>query len=123
MDIPIPSPGVTQTPQSGLPVMDPAYWDTILGTQSGVNKVESVHLGNLMGNSSQQALVSVRFTGADAMLDVYVFTTITSKKPTQVFHLAGLVKGNTKISAYNTVMTAEVDKQSTLNVGKSCCRA
>jgi hypothetical protein len=52
-------------------------------------------------------------------LDVYVFNNIASAKPTQIFKLAGLVKGEASISHYNTVMTAEVDKNSTLNAGKS----
>jgi hypothetical protein len=95
-----------------------AHWDTILGTQPGVNKVESVSFANIMGNPSLQALVTVRSTGTDARLDVYVFTNITSAKPTQLFQLQGLVKGDAKISGYNTIMTAEIDKHSTLNSGK-----
>ena len=67
-------PGQLQRPG----VKDPAYWDPILGTHSGVNKVESVSLANLMGTSSPQALVTVRYTGTDARLDAYVFTSIES---------------------------------------------
>jgi len=100
-------------------VKDPAYWDPIIGTQSGVNKVESVSLANIMNTSALQALVTVRYTGTDARLDVYVFNNINSAKPTQLFKLQDLVKGDAKISGYNTVMTAEVDKNSTLNAGKS----
>ncbi len=107
-------PGLLQRPG----VKDPAYWDPIIGTQSGVNKVESVSLANIMGTSALQALVTVRYTGTDARLDVYVFNNISSAKPTQVFKLPDLVKGDAKISGYNTVMTAEVDKNSTLNAGK-----
>ncbi len=99
-------------------VKDPAYWDPIIGTQSGVNKVESVSLANIMDTPALQALVTVRYTGTDARLDVYVFNNISSAKPTQVFKLPDLVKGDAKISGYNTVMTAEVDKSSTLNAGK-----
>ncbi len=107
-------PGQLQRPG----VKDPAYWDPIIGTQSGVNKVESVSLANIMGTSALQALVTVRYTGTDARLDVYVYNNISSAKPAQVFKLPDLVKGDAKISGYNTVMTAEVDKNSTLNAGK-----
>ncbi len=113
-------PGVTPGPQEGPPaVQDPAYWDKILGTQPGVNTVESVSFANIMDTPSLQALVTVRYTGTDARLDVYVFTNITSVHPEQVFKLAGLVKGDAKISGYNTVMTAQVDKNSSINKGKA----
>ncbi len=117
---PIPAPGVTLGPQAGpTGVSDPAYWDKILGTQQGVTKVERVNFANIMDNPSLQALVTVRYTGTDARLDVYVFNNITSAHPKQVFQLAGLVKGDAKISGYNTVMTAEVDKNSSVNKGKA----
>ncbi len=117
---PTPAPGVTQGPQPGPSgVSNPAYWDKIIGTQPGVNKVERVSFANIMGTSSLQALVTVRYTGTDARLDVYVFNDITSAHPKQLFKLAGLVKGDAQISGYNTVMTAEVDKNSSLNTGKA----
>ena len=113
-------PGVTPSPPEGPPaVQDPAYWDKILGTQPGVNTVETVSFANIMDTPSLQALVTVRYTGTDARLDVYVFTNITSAHPKQVFKLAGLVKGDAKISGYNTVMTAQVDKNSSINKGKA----
>jgi len=117
---PTPPPGVTPGPQTGPPgVSDPAYWDKILGTKPGVNSVESVSFANIMNTPALQALVTVRYTGTDARLDVYVFNNITSAHPKQIFKLAGLVKGEASISGYSTVMTAEVDKNSTLNAGKS----
>jgi len=117
---PTPAPGTNLGPQAGpSPVKDPAYWDAIIGTQPGTSKVESVSIANIIGAPSLQALVTVRYTGAEARLDVYVFTNIISAKPTRLFKLAGLVKGDAKISGYNTVMTAEVDKNSTLNAGKA----
>ena len=113
-------PGVTPGPQTGPSgVSDPAYWDPLLSTKPGVNKVESVSFANIMGTPVLQALVTVRYTGTDARLDVYVFTNITSAHPRQLFKLTGLVKGDARISGYNTVMTAEVDKNSTLNAGKA----
>ena len=54
-----------------------------------------------------------------ARLDVYVFNNITSKNPTQIFKLTGLIKGEAKMSYYNSIMTAEVNPNSTLNAGKS----
>lgn len=114
-----PSPGVTLGPQPGpTNINSLAYWDAILGTQSGVNKVECVSFANMMDTSTLQALVTVRYTGADTKLDMYVFTNITKAKPTQIFQLDGLMKGQAKISSYSTVMTAEVDKNSTLNSAK-----
>jgi Immunoglobulin-like domain of bacterial spore germination len=115
-----PTPGVSPSPQPSPPgVNEPAYWDKIIGTHAGASHVESVTFAHLMGNSSLQALVTVRYTGTDARLDVYVFTDITNAHPKQIFKLVGLVKGDARISGYNTVMTAEVDKNSGLNVGKT----
>jgi hypothetical protein len=112
-------PGVKPGPQKGpIGVSDPAYWEKILGIQPGVNKVERVSFANIMNSSSLQAVVTVRYTGPDARLDVYVFNNITSAKPTQLFKLSGLLKGDAKISGYNTILTAEVDKNSNLNAGK-----
>ncbi len=117
---PAPSPGVTQGPQNGpASVNTAAYWDTILGTRGTNGKVESVSFANVMGNSTLQALVTVRHSDANNTLDVYVFDKITSKNPVQIFTLDGLIKGGAKISYYNSIMTAEVNPNSTLNAGKS----
>jgi hypothetical protein len=91
----------------------------MLGTQSGVKHVESVSFANIMDLPTLQALVTVRYAGSDAELDVYVFTNITNAKPTQIFQIAGLTKGDAKVSGYNTVITAEVDQHSALNAGKT----
>jgi len=100
-------------------IKDPAYWNPIIPTQSGVSSVASVSCGNLIGNPSLQALVTVRRTDASGMvLDVYVFTNITNATPTKIFQLMGLVKGDAKISGYNTVLTAQADELSALNAGK-----
>jgi hypothetical protein len=117
---PSPTPGVTQGPQNGPPaVSNPAYWDTILGTQGTNRKVESVSFANVLGTPTLQALVAVRHSDASSTLDVYVFDKITSAKPTQLFNLSGLIKGDAQISYYNSIMTAQVDKNSALNAGKS----
>src|SRR5260221_11759705 len=99
-------------------VKTPAYWNPIIPTQNGVTKVESVTCGNLVGNPTLQALVTVRYDGTGAILDVYVYTKITDPRPTQIFKLQSLYDGDAKISEYNTVLTAEVDQHSSLNAGK-----
>ena len=115
-----PTPGITQGPQQGpASVSDPAYWTRVLGITGTERKVESVSFANLLGNPTQQALVNVRHSNASSTLDVYVFDKITSAHPVQLFRLSGLIKGDAKISYYNSVLTAEVDRTSTLNAGKS----
>jgi hypothetical protein len=116
---PTPVPGVVLGPQACPdPVIGTAYWDTILGTQSSDSKVVGVSCANILGNSSLQSLVTVRHNDASSTMDVYVFNNVTSAKPTQIFKLQGLLKGDAKISGYNTIMTAEVDKNSSVNAGK-----
>jgi hypothetical protein len=118
-----PTPGVTQGPQQGpAGVSDPAYWDRVLGTQGTNGKVESVSFANVMGNPTLQALVTVRHSDANGTLDVYVFDKLTSAKPVQLFKVQGLVRGDAKISYYNSVMTAQVDTNSALNAGKSAAQ-
>ena len=124
---PTPGSDLTPTPVSGVifgpqalpaPLNDPAYWEKIVGTQNGVNKVESVSGANIMGTPTLQALITVRANSPAATLDVYVYNNISSAKPVRIFQLQGLLKGDAKISGYNTVMTAEVDKNSALNASK-----
>jgi hypothetical protein len=69
----------------------------------------------MVGNSSLQALISVRYYGTGQLLDVYVYNNITDPSPTQIFKLQNLYKGDVKVSAYNTLLTAEVDHNSSLN--------
>src|SRR5438067_9784789 len=95
------------------------YWDSIITTQNGVTKVEKVTCSNLIGNPTIQALVTVRYQGTGATLDVYVFNNITSPSPSQLFKLQNLYKGDAKISGYNSIMTAEVDQNSSINAGKN----
>ena len=47
------------------------------------------------------------------------YNDITSPSPSQLFKLQSLYNGDAKISAYNTVLTAEVDQYSSINAGKS----
>jgi hypothetical protein len=117
---PAPTLGVIQGPQNGpAAVSDPAYWDRMLGTTGTERNVEKVSFANVLGNPTLQALVTVRHSNANRTLDAYVFDKITNAKPVQLFTMPGLIKGDAKISGYNSVMTAEVDKSSTLNAGKS----
>src|SRR6266571_7551292 len=119
------TPTASLTPGVGLgprpcpdAVKDPAHWDPIIGTQANVTKVEKVICGNLIGNPALQASVTVRYTGTGAILDFYVYSKITQPNPTQLFKLQGLYKGDAKISGYNTVLTAEVDQNSSINKNK-----
>src|SRR6185312_17314338 len=82
------------------------HWDSIIPTQSNISKVETVSCGNLIGNTSLQALVTVRNTGSGGILDVYVYNNITDPNPAQLFKLLSLAQGDAKISLYNTILTA-----------------
>jgi hypothetical protein len=99
-------------------VKSPSHWDPIVPTQNGVTKVESVTCGNLIGVPTLQALVTVRYQGSGATLDVYVYNNITGPSPSQLFKLQNLYKGEARISGYNSVLTAEVNQNSSLNAGK-----
>src|SRR5579864_4691958 len=116
---PIASPGIKLGSQTcPEAVKAPDHWGPIIPTQNSVTRVENVTCGNLIGNPTLQALVTVRYEGTGAILDVYVYTNITSPSPSQLFKLQNLYKGDAKISAYNTVLTAEVDQNSSINAGK-----
>lgn len=99
-------------------VKDPAHWNPIIPTPLPDARVERVSCGNLLNNPSLQALVTVRNPGSDRLLDVYVYTNITSAHPTQLFKVQGLNRGKATISTYNTLTTAEVDLHSSLNKGQ-----
>ncbi len=99
-------------------VKDPAHWTSIIAPTTGA-KVESVSCANLKGTPALQALVTVRNEGSGAILDVYVYDNISEPSPAQLFKLQNLTKGDAKISGYNTVMSAEVDANSSINAGKA----
>jgi hypothetical protein len=116
---PAPVPGVVLGPRACPPgIGDPARWNAIIGTNNGERQVVSISCANIMDNPSQQAMVLVRHNNTNATLDVYVFNNITSSHPTRIFLLQGLIKGNARISGYNTIMTAEVDRNAAHNAGK-----
>ncbi len=96
-------------------VSAPSHWDSIVGTQNGVSTVEGVSCATLIGVPVLQALVTVRYQGTGSNLDVYVFNNIADASPVQLFKLQGLNKGDARISAYSTILTAEVDLGSSVN--------
>lgn len=98
---------------------NPAYWNPFINPQSGAYKVESVSCANIVGDAALQAMVTVRHSNDGSTLDVYVFDNITSATPTRLFVLFGPVQGRAKISGYNTVLTAQADELSALNMGKA----
>jgi immunoglobulin-like protein involved in spore germination len=114
------SPGIDSGPQPCPDaVKAPTYWDTLIPTQNGVTHVEKVMCGYLTDNTTLQALITVRYQGTGQILDVYVYNDITSPSPSQLFKLQNLYDGNARISVYNTVLTTEVDRHSSINAGKS----
>ena len=112
-------PGIQLGPQAcPNAVKDPAHWDAIIPTQANVSKVEGVTCGFLTGTTTLQALITVRYNVTGKTLDVYVYTNIENPNPTQLFKLLSLYDGDARISLRNTVMTAEVDQNSSINKGK-----
>src|SRR5712692_6883772 len=97
-------------------VQAPAHWNVIVGA-SATNTVEGVICGYLMGVPALQAIVKVRNGGANFVLDIDVYTAITSTKPVRIFALNGLLQGDVSISNYNTLLTGHVDPNSSQNRG------
>ncbi|MBV9689926.1 MAG: hypothetical protein JO202_09465 [Ktedonobacteraceae bacterium] len=91
------------------------YWNPIIPTQADVNNVEKVTCAHVKNDASLQALITVRAEGTGAVLDVYIYDNITDPSPKQLFKLLGLYKGDARISAYNTLLTGEVDQNSSIN--------
>ncbi len=106
---PTPTPGVVLGPQAcPAPASNSAYWNAIIGTIAGKRQVEGISCANILGQPSLQAVVQVRYI-ASGVLDVYGFDHI-SAHPTRIFLLQGLANGDARISGYNTIMTAETDR-------------
>lgn len=123
---PTPTPTATPAPTIKLgpqpcptAIASTSHWNAIIPIRSSKTTVESVTCGNLMGVPSLQAVVAVRTSGTGAILNIYVYDNLTTPHPNKVFALRNLYKGETKISNYNTVLTAEVDRTSRMNQGKS----
>ena len=73
-------------------IKDPAHWTAIIAPTT-TSKVENVSCANLKGMPSLQALVTVRYDGTGAILDVYVYDHITDPSPVQLFKLQNLTRG------------------------------
>jgi len=97
-------------------VQAPAHWNAFVGTNP-TKMVEGVICGYLMGVPTLQAVVNVRGSFAPFMLDIDVYTAITSTKPVRIFALTGLLQGDVSISTYNTLLTGQVDPNSSQNKG------
>jgi hypothetical protein len=97
-------------------VQSAAHWETITG-MSSTQKVEGVLCGYLMGVPTLQAVVKVRYRGTDGLLDIDVYTNITSTNPSRIFRLKGLPHGDVGISNYNSLMTGEIDPKSSQQAG------
>jgi hypothetical protein len=97
-------------------VQAPAHWNAIVGT-SATKTVQGVICGYLMGVPTLQAVVKVGHGSAHFVLDVDVYTAITSTKPVRIFALSGLLQGDVSISNYNTLLTGQVDPNSSQNKG------
>lgn len=97
-------------------VKTPAYWNGIISPTVS-QKVEGVICGYLMGISSLQAVIKMRYGGTESLLDIAVYTNITSTNPLRIFRLNGLPHGDVGISNYNTLLTAEIDLKSSQHAG------
>jgi hypothetical protein len=92
------------------------HWNAIAA--AGPTKiVEGVICGYLMGIPSLQAVLKIGSKQTRFLIDVDVFTSITGAKPVRIFALTGLVQGDVNISKYNTLLTSQIDPNSSLNKG------
>ena len=89
-------------------VQSASHWQKIMRL-SASKKVEGVLCGYLMGASSLQAVVKVRYGGTDDLLDIDVYTNIKSAQPARIFSLQKLPHGDVSISNYNTLLTGEIE--------------
>lgn len=92
------------------------HWNTIVNT-GPTKTVQGVICGYLMGIPSLQAVVKIGYNDTKFLLDIDAFTAITSAKPVRIFALTGLFEGDINISNYNTLLTAQIDPNSSLNKG------
>ncbi|GHO75654.1 hypothetical protein KSD_34250 [Ktedonobacter sp. SOSP1-85] len=96
------------------------YWSAVVGIQREKNSIAKVSCGHLEGNDTLQTLVEVDYNGASGgVKDIYVYDQITGPAPTKILELKDLYQGDARISGYNTVITREVDWNSSVNKGQS----
>ena len=103
---PRPKPVVITLEVTGCPPGLTLNWDMLVGTQAGVNKVQTVSCGSLEGSGSLDALIGVRYYTPGARLDTYVYGNLFAT-PHRIFAMAGLLNGDAQISPAGTIMTAE----------------
>ena len=97
-------------------VKSPTRWQQIVALNTE-QSIERVLCGNLLGIPALQAVVLVRHMGSDNILDVFVYTDMTH--PREIFNVKGLLHGDAKISGYNTLLTAQEDRNSLYNKGQT----
>jgi hypothetical protein len=102
-------------------IQDPSYWTQFVSAPPAIRVADSVSFGHLLGKPSLQAMVVARdiLGGGPAYRDVFVFDNITAPHPQLLWQTNHLLHGDAKISAYSTVMTAQVDVNSSINKGKT----
>src|SRR5205814_7576428 len=66
-------------------VNSPAYWNNQVGVHLGASHIEHILCKRLQGNTTQQALITVRNNGDAALLDAYVYTHISDHHPELLF--------------------------------------
>ncbi len=94
----------------------PDAWKNVVPLAAD-QRIEHVICGNLLGIPTLQAVVMVRHTGSDAVLDIVVYSTSVPTHSMSIFTLKGLLHGDAKISNYNTLLTAQEDRNSRYNKG------
>jgi hypothetical protein len=95
-------------------VKTPSYWDPFVHP-TATQHIEGVICGYLTGQPLLQAVVTVRSRGTKRLLDLHVFTNLTSSPPSQIFGLSGMQAGDAKISTYNTLVTNQEAWQAVQN--------
>lgn len=114
-----PPTGVTLGAQDcPAPANNPQHWEAILKMQPADEQVENTTCASLTGSHTLQALITARATSSGGFLDFYIYDNITSTHPTRLFQRQSLEQGNAKISHYNTILTSEIDANSSINAGQ-----
>src|SRR5579883_1292572 len=68
------------------PVQTSSFWERLVHP-TATQEVEGVACGYLMGQPALQAVVTVRSSGTDRLLDIHVFTNLASPSPSEIFKL------------------------------------
>jgi hypothetical protein len=103
-------------------VKDPAYWTPFVSAPPAIRDAYIVRCGHLLGKPTLQAMVvatDILGGGCCVYRGIFVFDKITDPKPQLLFQVGHLLKGEAQISGYSTLLTAEVDLNSSLNKGKT----